>query len=115
LSGTYGARYKELYLWYWPSYVSEGPVLEDFTVYNFGTSDMAVPGNDRFRIHVNASAPAGLKEVLIMDGDNPVPWRRFLPGGTKTFEKSIDHFHDREYHFISVLEDTKGKKAVGWV
>ncbi|MCG2660549.1 MAG: hypothetical protein L6437_09920, partial [Kiritimatiellae bacterium] len=106
--------YKGNYIFTRSCFVSEGPLLEDARIMNFATSDLAIPSNDRFRLHVQASSPIGLKELAILDADNPRPWRRFLPGGTNVFEASIDHFHDRQYNLILTATDTNGRKAIGW-
>ncbi len=113
-SGSFG-HYQGHYIWYRSTYVSEGPVLEDTRVLNFGTTDLALPGLERFRVHLRASSPAGLREVALRDGDAPEPWRRFLPGGAKEYEQTLDAFHDREYNLVLTATDQAGKRAVGWV
>jgi len=113
LSGHVG-RYKNSYVWFRSSFVSDGPILEDARIRNFATSDLIIPGNDRIRLHVRASSPVGLKEVAVLTSDTPRPWRRFLPGGEKEFETSIDHFHDRQYCFILRATDIEGRQAIGW-
>ncbi len=113
-SGDYN-KYQGNYVWYRSTYVSEGPVLEDTRIYNFGTTDLALPGLDRFRLHLRASSPVGLQEVALLDGDAPQPWRRFLPAGAKECEQTIDGFHDREYNLVLTATDRAGKRAVGWV
>ncbi|MCD6221156.1 hypothetical protein J7K25_03235 [bacterium] len=112
LSGNIG-KYKGNYVWYRSSFVSESPIIEDSRILNFGTSDLAIQGNDRFRMHIKVSSRIGLKEVTILDSDNGI-WRRFLPRGKKEFEKTIDYFHNREYKFIVTVTDINNKKAIGW-
>ena len=114
LSGHIG-RYRDRYVWFRSSFVSEGPILQDWRIVNFGTSDLAIPGNDRIRLHVQASSPVGLREVALLDGDSPRAWRRFLPGGRKEFETTLDHFHDRQYALVPRVTDSNGKRAYGWV
>ena len=106
-------RYQGQYIWFRPSYVSEGPALEDNRILNFGTTDLALPGLERFRLHVRASSPAGLREVAVLDGDAAQPWRRYLAGGMPAFEQTIDGFHDREYNLIMAVTDAQGKRALG--
>ena len=113
-AGDYG-HYQGQYIWYRSTYVSEGPTLEDSRILNFGTTDLALPGLDRFRMHVQASSPVGLKEVAVLDGDATQPWRRYLPRGAQEFEQTLDGFHDREYNLIVSLTDTAGKRAIGWI
>ena len=114
LSGSY-CMYKGSYIWYRSAFVSEGPQLEDAQIVNMGTTDLALPGCDRIRVHLRATATAGLREVSLLDADEPRPWRRFLPGGAKEFEQTIDAFHDHEYMLLQTATDLNGKKAVGWV
>jgi len=95
-------------------FVSEGPLLEDGRIINFATSDLALPDNDRIRICIQASSPAGLKELLVLNSDAPEPWRRFLPGGERQFRTMFDHFHDQQYRFVLQATDVNGKKAIGW-
>lgn len=113
-SGDYN-KYRGQYVWYRSTYVSEGPTLEDTRILNFGTTDLALPGLDRFRVHLRASSPVGLREVALLDADAPQPWRRFRPDGAQEFEQTIDAFHDREYNLVLTATDQEGKRAVGWV
>jgi len=113
LSGHY-CRYQGRYVFVRSSFVSEGPVFENCGIMNMGTSDLARPGGDRLRMHIRASSPVGLREVLVLDGETPRPWRRFLPGGEKNFSVTFDHFHDRQYSLHVVLVDGDGRRAISW-
>ncbi len=97
---------------YWQSYASEGPVLETFQVLNFGMSDLAIPGNDRIRIHFRLRSPAGFAEIRLMDG--PEIFRRFLPNGAVEFETTFDHFHDRQRNFVIVATDREGRRLISY-
>lgn len=98
--------------WYWqrPHFVSSGPGVEAFIVRNFGTSDLAIPGNDRFRMFLNLSSEAGLEEVNILDRGNT--WRRFLPAGEKQWSVTLDGFHSENHNFIVFARDKAGGKTV---
>jgi hypothetical protein len=111
-TGNY-CMYKGNYVFHKPPYVSSGPTLEDFRVYNFGTADLAIPNNDRFRIHLSASAPKGLKEVAIYDGQTL--FRRFLLQGEKEWTVECDGYQDIEHHFIAVITDTAGENDVSLI
>ncbi len=113
LSGHY-CRYKDRYVFVRSAFVSEGPILEDCRILNFGTSDLAIPGNDRWRLHVRVRGDAGLREVQILDGDRAEPWRRFLLAGKKVFDIQIDGFHDRQRELIVRAVDARGRGAWGW-
>ena len=113
LSGHVGL-YKDRYVFTRSSFVSKGPINGDCRILNFGTSDLAIPGNDRWRLHVNVSSTVGLKELLVIDGDNPRPWRRFLLHGQKSLDLQIDHFHDRQYDLMLHAIDVEGADAWSW-
>lgn len=99
-------QYRGAHVHQWPQFVSSGPRLESFRVINFGTSDLAIPGNDRWRLHLHVSSPKGLREVRISDG--PDLWRRFLPAGQTDWTVEIDGFHDRNRHFMVQATDAAG-------
>ena len=107
-------RYKGRYVFTRTAFVSNGPVIEDARITNFATSDLAIPENDRIRIHVRATSPKGLKEVVLLDGDRADPMRRYLPAGAKVFDTLIDLFHDRQYNLIVRATDSDGRVAIGW-
>jgi len=108
------AKYKNRYVFHRAAFASAGPIVDDMAILNFGTSDLALPGRERFRVRLQVSAPAGVKEVALLDGGSATPWRRFLPGGKKVFTQCIDHFHDREYNLVARVTDVNGRQAIGW-
>jgi len=107
-------KHKGRHVWLSTSFVSEGPIIEDSLIANWGTTDLAIPGNDRLRMHVHVSSPNGLQEVAILDGDDPKPWRRFLPQGAPRLETTIDFFHSKAHKLIVTATDVQGRRAVGW-
>ena len=109
LSGT-TPKYKGKHVWQWTPFVSSGPLIEDFRVLNFGTSDLALDGADRYRVYVRATSDSGLKEVSILDGLRL--WRRFSLSGEKEWSVTLDGFHDRQHHFIVEATDVNGGTAV---
>jgi len=109
--GHSSAMWQGRHLWAHPSFISSGPIIEDFTVVNFGTSDLAIPGNDRHRIHVFVTSPVELAEVRIYDGEELM--RRFVVKG-KSFERTFDNFHDRQHNYIVTATDKQGGRAVSW-
>jgi len=111
ITGHLGAVHEGRNIWYYPSFVSDGPIIEDFWVRNFGSSDLAMPGNDRFRIHMLVSSPAGLKFVDLFDGQELR--YRYRVGG-KQFEQEVDGFHDSQHHPLLEVTDAAGRRAIGW-
>lgn len=54
LSGNV-AMHQGAYVWDWSAFVSSGPLIRDLRVFNFGTADLAVPNNDRYRVRLDRS------------------------------------------------------------
>ncbi len=106
-------RYKGKPVWAFNVFVSEGPVFDDFQIINWGCTDLAIPANDRFRMHLKARDPAGLTQVELFDGGKNL-LRRFLPEKSKDFDETIDFYHDQEYRFVATLTDSKGRRAFSW-
>ncbi|MCG2661744.1 MAG: hypothetical protein L6437_16045 [Kiritimatiellae bacterium] len=73
--------------------------------------DFYVLNNYRYRVRLRAASDKGLAEVLIYDGDKGV-YRRFLPGGDKTFEVTLDLVNDQVRHLVAVVKDIAGGVAV---
>lgn len=109
------AMYQGRYVWQRPSFVSGGPIIEDYRVYNFGSADLAIPENDRYRIHVELSAPAGLREVRIQDG--PDLFRRVLLDGDTSWTGEFEWYQDKNRQFLVLATDTAGGRMIsadGW-
>ena len=104
--------YRGGYVWFRPTYVTAGPEILNFAITNFGTSDLAVKGNDRFRVFFNVRADKGIREIILHDGDKKHPFRRFLPGGVKNFKTSFDSFHLDRRAFVLEITDMAGNKCV---
>lgn len=104
--------YRGSYVWFRPTYVTAGPEIRNFAIANFGTSDLAVKGNDRIRIYFNIHSPLGIREIILHDGDKSTPFRRFLPNGAKDFEVTFDSFHLDRRAFILEITDMAGNKCV---
>ena len=111
LTGVYGAVHNRKRLHYFPSFVSSGPIIEDFRTVNAGTSDLAYPGNQRHRTHVLVSSAAGLRQVDLRYG----PHRRYrYRARGKRFETTLDGFHDRQRAPLLEVEDARGRRAISW-
>jgi hypothetical protein len=110
LSGHYGGTYKGNHYFQWNSFVSAGPQVGDFSVHNFGTSDLAIPGGERMRLHLRVTSDRGLDEVVLLDREGL--WRRFLPAGAREWEVTFDAFHDRMHDWGLVAKDSAGRLAM---
>lgn len=109
------AMYQGRHVFHRTSFVSGGPIVEDFRVFNFGSADLAIPDNDRYRIHVSLSAPAGLREVAILDG--PELYRRVLLAGEAEWTGEFEGYQDKNRQFIVRATDAAGRQMIsscGW-
>ncbi|MBM4081572.1 MAG: hypothetical protein FJ278_17845, partial [Planctomycetes bacterium] len=90
----------EIEYWQWSSdrdYVANGNWF-DWTRY-------------RWRLRLKVSSPVGLKEIRVMDG--PDLFRRYLPGGAKTYERAIELTHNQQHNLVLIVEDSAGGRAYG--
>jgi hypothetical protein len=112
ISGLSGniAMVQGRYVFHRPGFISGGPIIEDFRVHNFGSADLAIPQNDRWRLHLQVSSDRGLREVAVQDG--PTLWRRVLLHGEKTWTGEFEGYQDRNHHFLALVTDTSGAQAI---
>ena len=96
--------------------ISSGPRIEDWSF--AGPRDYAGPidgdfvwQNYRWILRGRVSSPVGLAEVAIYDG--PALFRRFLPGGQKSFEFKVDMTHNQQHTLVLIATDTQGRQAIG--
>ncbi len=109
LSGT-AAMHKGNYVFHRPGFISGGPIIEDFRVFNFGSADLAIPQNDRYRIHLEVSAPKGIREVALYDGAELR--RRVLAENVPSLTLEFEGYQDRNRAFLAVVTDAAGAKAI---
>lgn len=96
-------------------YITSGPEIEtwsfagprDYEGNNPG--DFARP-NLHWRVFGRVTAPAGLRSVVVHDGEDV--FRRFLPAGETAFEFTLDLAHDRQHNLVLVAEDQRGGRAI---
>ncbi len=99
-------------MWVKPAFVSSGPEMQWLWAENWGTSDQAMPGNDRHRLQILVSAPAGLREVRVYD--NARLWLRYRLRGERTFLRQIDNYHDQQHSYVVEAIDRRGGRAISW-
>lgn len=96
------------------AYVTGGPQIAAFHGFNLSRATagaVIVPGSDRWRLRLAGASPKGLKEVRLYDGRDVA--YRFEAGGKREFVTEIDGHHDRQHHWLPVVEDVDGKLAIG--
>ncbi len=95
-----------------PAFASSGPEICTMFARNWGTSDLTIVDNDRYRLRMLVRSDKGLAEVRLNDRGRTI--RRFLLNGAKEFRKTLDEYHDRQHSFVLVATDVAGGKAVSW-
>jgi hypothetical protein len=95
-------------------YTSSGPQIAAYYGFNLTRATagvFTVPGTDRWRLRLAAASPDGLREVRLYDGLQVA--YRFDCGGKKEFQVDLAGHHDRQHHWLPVVEDVNGKLAIG--
>ena len=111
LTGAVGAVHRGKPLRYFPAFVSQGPIIEDFRTLNAGTADLAHPGRQRHRTRVAVSSDRGLERVELSLG----PQRRYsFAARGKRFVTSVDGYHDRQRAPLLEVVDAAGRRAISW-
>jgi len=64
-----------------------------------------------FRILLRVASEKGLKSVTLYDGQRV--FRRWLPGGAKTFQTELVLYNAQQLGLYPVVEDTAGRRAIG--
>ena len=97
-------------------FVTDGPEIDYWSMIgprDYGGDNRGdfVWQNLRWRVGGKVRSEAGLKEVVIYDGDKI--FRRFLPGGAKEFLVDLDLTHDRQHNLVMIATDNAGHRAIG--
>ena len=105
-----------------PVSVSDGPLIRQWAMVGSTgyvlprwasgplESDFYMTPNYRIRLRLAVAANAGLKEILIYDGQTL--FRRFLPQGQPEVDLTLDVLNDNHSHFVAVVTDRNGRRAV---
>ena len=94
-------------------YLSNGPRIDEFRflgTLNYASTDWWRTDLYRLPFRIKVSSDAGLKEVLLMDGN--VVCRRWLPQGKKQFVQEVAMAHEAQHNYLLKVTDTKGRQAV---
>jgi hypothetical protein len=67
------------------------------------------PDQWEYRLRLRVASDAGLKSVTLHDGDREV-FRRWLPGGARTFEQTLVLANCQQRGFTLVVEDLRGRR-----
>ncbi|HCD31308.1 MAG TPA: hypothetical protein DER01_02810 [Phycisphaerales bacterium] len=97
-------------------YVSNGPMIEHWTDSSYRKGTYAAEPYVASRVLVGATlevtSKVGLKEICIYDGDRL--FRRYLPGGKKTFQKRLFFSGSLQRTMSVVATDKQENKAVSF-
>ena len=64
----------------------------------------------QYRVALRVASDAGLRSVTLYDGEQP--FRRWLPGGAKSFQTELVFSNVQQRGLFLVVEDLKGRKAI---
>ena len=94
-------------------YVTNGPKILVWQ----GPNRLVLPNGEwwrpdlwEFRVGLRVASDEGLKSVTLYDGERV--FRRWLPGGQKTFEAELVFANAQQLGLFLVVEDAKGQKAI---
>ena len=90
-----------------PSFVSSGPMLEEYAMVGGYPFDLQY--NDRARLVLGVSSAAPLRAVTISDGERP--YRRFAVQGRQARVAAEDYL-SRYWHFVTGAEDANGGRLI---
>ncbi|MHB9133041.1 MAG: hypothetical protein ACYDBB_18390 [Armatimonadota bacterium] len=103
-------------LGWWPpfQYITNGPQILSWDCQNI----CSIPSGEwwrpdlwEYRARLHVASEKGLKAVTIYDGDRGI-FRRWLPGGAKSFTQDMVLSHDLQRDLVLVVEDTAGGRAI---
>lgn len=102
----------------YPQYITQGPTIPVWETTEQEREDRMAQTNgewwrpdiEEYRLHFRAASETGLKSVTLYDCEQV--FRRWLPGGAKTFEQELVLANARQHGFYLVVEDQEGKRAI---
>lgn len=102
----------------YPQYITQGPTIPVWETTEQDREDRMAqthgewwrPDIEEYRLHFRAASETGLKSVTLYDGEQV--YRRWLPGGTKSFEQELVLANAQQHGFYLVVEDRAGKRAI---
>ena len=95
-------------------YITQGPQILVWDAPNCLTEPNGLwwrPDLWEFRLRLRVASDAGLRSVTVHDGDHRI-FRRWLPGGEKTFQTELILAHAQQVAPTLVVEDLAGRRAV---
>ncbi|MBI3909474.1 MAG: hypothetical protein HY320_00905 [Armatimonadetes bacterium] len=90
-----------------PSFVSSGPMLEEYAA--AGGRPFDLKHLDRIRLVAGVSSPEGLRHISIYDGERS--YRRFAARG-KQARIAVEDFSRRYWHFVLKAQDAAGGRLI---
>ena len=103
----------------YPQYITQGPTIPVWEAPNRMAETHGEwwrPDLEEYRLRFRAASTVGLKSVTLYDGEQV--FRRWLPGGAKSFAQELVFPNEQQHGFYLVVEDTAGKRAISmelWV
>ena len=94
-------------------YITNGPAILAWQ----GPNRLILPNGEwwrpdlwEFRVSFRVASDEGLKSVALYDGERV--FRRWLPGGAKSFETELVFANGQQLGLFLVVEDAKGRRAI---
>jgi len=97
----------------YPQYITQGPTIPVWEAPNRMTETHGEwwrPDLEEYRLRFRAASELGLKSVTLYDGEQV--YRRWLPGGAKSFAQELVLTSVQQHGFYLVVEDQAGKRAI---
>ena len=102
----------------YPQYITQGPSIPVWETTEQDREDRMAQTNgewwrpdiEEYRLHFRVGSDIGLKSVTLYDGERV--FRRWLPGGAKSFEQELALANAQQRGLYLVVEDQAGKRAI---
>jgi hypothetical protein len=93
---------------------AKGPKILCWTPQN----EIIIPGGEwfrpndwRYRVRLHVASETGIKEIRLISAGKVV--RRFLPGGAKDFDQTLELENSQQRDMYPIVQDVEGNEAVG--
>jgi len=90
-------------------FISEGPILDGWSIRNKDIGDAAELHRDHYRIGIGVSNNLAIADVTLYDGFDVA--RRWRPD-TATFQTMVDGFHDAQHEYLVLATDARGRRVL---
>ena len=93
-------------------YLTNGPLLTRWMAINTNGAPFR-PGNNQFRLGLQATSAAGLKEIRLINAQDGSLYRRYDCAGAKTYSLAVDENLSQQWYLCPLATDVNGRTALG--